>query len=209
MKTDDLIALLAKEAGPAPRALARRRLLPAIALGWLAALAGALMLIGPQPAAFFATIAPWIKLTYAGALLAATASWTARLGKPGLPTTWQPRLALIVLFAMALAGGAAWFGAAEPQTALLGKSWPACLRNIPLFALPAFAGIVWAMRGLAPTRLRLCGFAAGIAAGAAGALAYAFACSETSPAFVAIWYSAGIALCGTAGAVVGPKFLRW
>jgi hypothetical protein len=65
------------------------------------------------------------------------------------------------------------------------------------------------MRGLAPTRLQLAGAAAGLAAGAAGAWVYAFYCTESAAAFVAVWYSLGIAAVTLAGAVAGRFVLRW
>jgi hypothetical protein len=60
--------------------------------------------------------------------------------------------------------------------------------------VPTLAALLWALRGLAPTRPALAGAAAGLAAGAVGALAYALHCPELSPTFVAVWYSAGIAM---------------
>jgi hypothetical protein len=46
-------------------------------------------------------------------------------------------------------------------------------------------------------------------AGALGALGYALACTELSPAFIAVWYSLGIGLAGALGAALGPLVLRW
>jgi hypothetical protein len=46
-------------------------------------------------------------------------------------------------------------------------------------------------------------------AGALGALGYALSCEESSPAFVAVWYTAGVALVGLLGAALGPRVLRW
>ena len=65
------------------------------------------------------------------------------------------------------------------------------------------------LRALAPTRLRQAGALAGGAAGACGALAYALSCPEASPTYVALWYTAGIAGCAAAGALAGPRLLRW
>jgi hypothetical protein len=76
-------------------------------------------------------------------------------------------------------------------------------------SLPALAAALWAVRGLAPTRPRTAGFAAGLLAGSVGAIGYALSCAEASPAFVALWYTLGIALTGAVGAVLGPRVLRW
>jgi hypothetical protein len=76
-------------------------------------------------------------------------------------------------------------------------------------SLPALAAAFWAVRGLAPTRLRAAGFAAGLLAGSLGAFGYALSCPEVSPAFVAVWYTLGIGLTGAVGAGLGPRVLRW
>jgi len=78
-----------------------------------------------------------------------------------------------------------------------------------VLSVPAFVGITWALRGLAPTRLRLTGFAAGLLAGAVGAAGYALVCDEVSLTFIALWYSLGIALTGVAGSLLGGRLLRW
>jgi hypothetical protein len=65
------------------------------------------------------------------------------------------------------------------------------------------------MRELAPTRLRAAGLAAGLLAGAIASFAYATVCGEQSAAFVAVWYSLGIALAAGLGAMLGPRALRW
>lgn len=76
-------------------------------------------------------------------------------------------------------------------------------------SLPALAAALWALRGLAPTRPRHAGFAAGLLAGAVRACGYALACTESSPAFIAAWYTLGILLTGCLGAALGPRVLRW
>jgi hypothetical protein len=76
-------------------------------------------------------------------------------------------------------------------------------------SLPALGATLLAMRGLAPTRLRAAGTAAGLLAGAVGAIGYALHCPEAALAFVAAWYTAGIALAGALGAALGPLVLRW
>jgi hypothetical protein len=65
------------------------------------------------------------------------------------------------------------------------------------------------MRGLAPTRLRETGAVIGLAAGGAGAFAYAWHCTETGAPFLAVWYTVGIALAALLGWLAGPRVLRW
>jgi hypothetical protein len=211
VKTDSLIDLLATGAGPAPRAVALRRLAPAAALGILASAAGALLVLGPIPGELFATPAPWLKLGYAGALAVAAAWLAARLGRPVARTSAPVRVLLLVVAAMALLASLVLLAApaGERLETLLGHSWARCPFNVLVLSLPALAGALWALRGLAPTRPRAAGLAAGLLAGSLGALGYALSCTELSPAFVAVWYSLGISLVGALGAILGPRILRW
>lgn len=211
MNTDDLIAMLAREAGPAPRAPAAARLAPALAIGLAVALLGALAAKDAVPPALMAEPGMWIKLGYAALLAAAAAWWVARLGRP-VARLREPAAAVIaVVTAMAVAALLAL--AAAPggtrMAAVTGASWGTCPVGVALLSLPALAGALWALRGLAPTRPRLAGFAAGLLAGAVGAFAYAFTCDELSPAFVAVWYSLGIVASAALGALLGPRCLRW
>ena len=211
MKTSELIGLLATGAGPAPRAVAAWRLLPAALAGGVIAAAAAVAALGPVPADMLAGPALWTKLAYA-ALLAAAAGWlTARLARPAATTGLQRRLVAAVAAGMGLLGGVSLWQvpSGERLAYLLGQTWVACPWNVLALSLPALAGTLWAVRGLAPTRLRAAGLAAGLLAGAVGALGYSLACPEVSIAFVAVWYSLGIALTGALGAALGPHALRW
>jgi hypothetical protein len=211
MKTEDLIDMLARGAGAAPRAPAAARLLPALLLGAAAALAAARLFKQPVAAALWAEPAMWLKLAYAFALVAAGGWLTARLGRP-LPRTRGPlRLVLAVVAAMGALGLVALLSAPDVGRleALLGQSWRTCPRDVLLLSLPALAASLWALRGLAPTRTRAAGAAAGVLSGAVGAFGYAFSCPELSPAFVAVWYTLGIVAAGALGALLGPRVLRW
>lgn len=211
MKTDTLIDLLARGAGPAPRALAWRRLSPAGVAGLLASAALAVAAFGPVPAALWATAMPWAKMAYAGALALAAGWLTARLSQPAAPLVRPQRVAAAVVLAMAACGAVSLWSepAGARMAALLGQSWAVCPWNVLALSLPALAASLWAVRGLAPTRPRAAGFAAGVLAGALGACGYALPCPEASPAFVAVWYTLGIALTGALGAALGPRVLRW
>ncbi len=211
MKTDTLIDLLAREAGPAPRSVVARRLSPAAAAGLLASALAAIGLFGLIPADMFATAVPWTKMAYAGGL-ALTAGWlTARLSRPAAPVARPQRALVAVVITMAVLGGASLIAVPEGARteALLGHSWSSCPWSVVVLSLPALATVLWAVRGLAPTRPRAAGLAAGLLAGSLGAFGYSLSCPEASPAFVAVWYSLGIALTSAAGAALGPRVLRW
>lgn len=211
MKTEQLISLLATGAGPAPQQLALRRLAPVALLGALASAVIAVAWLGCVPAEMFLTAAPWIKLTYAAAL-ATSAGWlTARLARPVARLAAPLRAVAGVAALMGLLGAMAWAATPTPlrPAALMGHSWQACPLYVPALAAPVLAGLLWALRGLAPTRPGAAGAAAGVLAGALGAAGYALVCTEESTAFIALWYSAGIAITGALGAVLGPRVLRW
>jgi hypothetical protein len=92
---------------------------------------------------------------------------------------------------------------------LLGGSYQVCTRSIVLISAPIFFGLFWALRALAPTRLTLAGAVAGLLAGATGTFIYAFHCTESAAAFVAVWYTLGIVAVGALGALLGRLLLRW
>jgi hypothetical protein len=211
MKTDDLIGMLATGAGPAPRAVVARRLAPVLLGGAAASALLAVGFIGLVPTGLFDDGAWWAKLGYAAGLAMALTWPFARLARPVAHTRAPWRLVGAVVLAMVLLGS--WqVLQAEPGSrsqALLGHSWASCPWNVLLLSLPALGGAFWALRGLAPTRPRATGLAAGLLAGAVGAAGYALSCSELSMAFVAVWYTLGIALAGALGALLGPRLLRW
>lgn len=211
MKTQTLVDMLARGAGPAPRHVAARRLLPAAGFGVLTSAALALALIGPIPAALYATAGPWVKLAYAAALAAAACWLAATLSRPAARPQRPGRAVVAVVGVMGLIGAIALLAtpAGDRMTALLGHSWLTCPWNVLALSLPALAATLWALRGLAPTRPRAAGGAAGLLAGAVGAAGYALSCTEASPGFVAAWYSLGIGLTAALGALLGPRMLRW
>ena len=211
MKTQDLIGLLASTAGPAPRALAARRLAPVLMLGVLASAALCIGGLGFVPASMFDNPALYLKLVYAGGL-AAVASWlVARLGRPASATTAPTQALLATFVVMALIGVGSMLRTpdAERFAHLMGSSWLRCPWIIFAVSMPALFGSLWALRGLAPTNYRAAGAAAGVLAGAAGALGYSLHCPEASATFVATWYTLGILLTSLLGALVAPRVLRW
>jgi hypothetical protein len=213
MRTDDLIELLSTGITPVKSGSTVRRFgvaLPVAAIG-ATLLAATVFGIRPDLSVLVRTAIFWEKLAFPlciaiGALLAAV-----RLARPGarVGAAW-PVMAIPVVVV--------WIAAvlivvtAAPQDrlpAILGHSWQSCPFNIFLLAVPGFIAIFWAVKGLAPTNLRLAGAASGLLAGSIAAVAYTFHCPEMSPAFWSIWHLAGMLLPAALGTVLGPKFLHW
>ena len=213
MKTDELISLLATAATPVPAHAASRRL--AMALGGGVPVAALLMALiyGTRTDLAQAT-SDWVfmmKLAFAGGLALAGFVATERLARPGMRlggVCWALLAPLVLLW---LVAATVLLTAAPGQRAelIFGDTWNTCPFNIALISLPLFAAEMWAMKGLAPTRLALAGASAGCLAGALGTLVYALHCPETGAPFVAVWYVLGIAIPTLAGAVLGPRVLRW
>ena len=142
--------------------------------------------------------------------LPATAPLPARIGS-GWRIVAAATAVVAVMLAAALVGLLALLDTpvGERVPYVMGESWLRCPWSVLALSLPTLFGALWAMRGLAPTRPRAAGLAAGLLAGAVGAFGYAFACFESSTAFVALWYTLGIGMAGGLGAALGPRALRW
>lgn len=213
MNTDQLIAALSTGVEPVDAGAARRNLGLAVVVGFVAGLPLLLGLLGINPALAQATQLPmfWVKLAFVAAL-AGAGCWTVlRLSRPGAPLrTPAAALAAPVLVMAVLALAALALAQADQRLALLlGSSWTACPWRIVVLAMPAFVLVLWTVRGLAPTRLRLAGAGAGMLAGSIGALVYLLYCPELAPPFLLLWYTLGMLLPAGVGALIGPRVLRW
>ena len=212
MKTSELIEALGEDAAPAPRGSSTRLVGLFTLAGAAVALAALALTLGFRPMdVAMAQPSFWMKAGYTMVLALAGWGMASRLGRPGEGAGRAIIAAAVVI--VAIWALAALEMSATPAAALrrelMGQSWSVCPVRIMLLAVPIFAAAVLALRRLAPTRLHLAGAAAGLLAGAAGASVYGLWCTETSAAFTAIWYTLGIAACAAAGALVGPRLLRW
>jgi hypothetical protein len=214
MKTDELAALLATGAGPVERHAAARRFAAALACGLPAALLAMLATLGMRPDMDEASRLPmfWLKIVFSGGMALAALHAATRLSRPGMhPARMSGVLLAVLLAALWGLGAMKLFGAppAERAQMIFGVSWRTCPFNIALLSLPVLAAAMWSMRELAPTRLALAGGAAGLLAGSVSAAVYALHCPEMEAPFIAIWYVLGIAIPTAAGALAGPRVLRW
>ncbi len=210
--TDELIAHLAGDLRTEPWP-ARHRLLLGVGGGGIASALLFMLWLGPRPdmATAMETSPFWAKFAYTIAL-ALVGLWAVdRLARPGGDARRAAIAGATVFVAILACAVVQWMRApaAADSELMFGHSADICPWRILALSVPVFVGTVWAVRGLAPTRLRLAGLAAGLMAGGLGAWIYSFHCDETAMPFLANWYSGGIALLGVIGASLGRWLLRW
>lgn len=213
MKTNDMIALLAANIEPVDPGASARRFAGALLLGALGSAVAMGMLFGVRPdiSAWLSTPLFWARLAFPACIAAAGLSMVVRLSHPGVSAGrgWQLLAISLALAWMAAAGTLMVATPSERLSLLLGATWQVCSFNIAFLTIPTFIGVIWAIRGLAPTRLRSAGAAAGVLASAIATMLYCLHCPEMAVSFWAVWYVAGMALAVGAGAMLGPVLLRW
>lgn len=213
MNTDDLIAQLSADVPRVRRHTVGWRLGLGLAGGLIVSLTIVVAVMGVRPDLSVAMhgFSFWMKWGYTISLSIAAVVVTAQLARPdSARLRWLWLLAIPVAL---LAGLGALELLRTPQgewlAMWLGESWMVCPWRVLTLAAPIFVGLLWSFRRFAPTRLRAAGAAAGLAAGAFAATVYCIHCPEVSAIFVLTWYSLGILLAASAGALLGPRLLRW
>jgi len=213
MKTQDLVALLASDATPVDRRIMSKRFSQAMLLGALGALLLMMACFGLRPdlGRVASTFLFWFKLAFPLALAAASLWTCTRLSRPGVAIGWAnlalaAPVAIVWITAIPLV---LLTPASQRVALLLGHTWRVCPFAIALLSIPAFIMVFWAIKGLAPTRLRLAGAAGGLLAGAMATIVYCLHCPEMGVPFWAIWYLLGMLIPTLAGALLGPRWLRW
>lgn len=213
MRTEDLVSSLADNVRPVRRGAVPRRIWLGIAGGGAVTLAMIVPWLGLRPDLSEAMIGLpfWIKWGYTISLAVLAVLSVIDLARPearrprwlwwlGAPVAM---LAVLALMQLAATPAGDW-------TALWqGQSWRVCTIKVTMLSLPIFAGLMLAFRSFAPTRLRLTGAVAGLAAGACAGTLYGLHCPEVSALFILVWYSLGILAAAAIGALLGPKLLRW
>ena len=206
---DDLVADLT----PAEPARPNATMIAGLGVAALISILGVVMVLGPRPDLMLAiqTANFWIKFMVMALLAACAWPVLLRLARPGSSPGLGLAIAAFVAGGLIVAGGVNLLlaPASERMYVLLGHSWSSCLWKVALTSIPLFAGTIIALRRMAPTRLRQAGFAAGLVAGGVGAAIYSISCTEQSLTFVASWYLLAVALVAAAGALLGPRLLRW
>jgi hypothetical protein len=213
MKTDELVALLSTNLEPIAHRSFVRKFCVALVAGPLLTVGVTFVGLGVRSdlTAIRALVFLSLKLAFAAGIIGVASVYLARLARPGgerrtsVLSAAMPFMAIILLAAISLglAPRSHW------DKMVTGHEWLECLVSIPIIATVPFAIAIWTVRKAAPTNLRRTGAFTGLVAGGVSAMAYALHCTDDSLPFVALWYGGTIVLCALAGAVLGPRLLRW
>jgi hypothetical protein len=213
MKTDELIRMLSTNLEPVRGRELRNLVTAALAGGAIVAFCLMLAIFGAPVDALggehFAL--KMLALAFTLGLVGAGANLLVRFARPVDPGR-NSLVPIVLLFLAMLFAGVVALLLAHPagwSGMIFGPQWAACLICIPLFAIAPFAALVWALRKGAPTRLEWAGAVAGLVAGALAAAIFALHHPGGSVPFIVLWYGGPIVLCGLAGAILGPRLLRW
>lgn len=213
MKTEELVSLLATGTGAVDTHVAARRFSLAVAGGLSGAVILMLTLLGVRADLADAALLPlfWLKIGFVASLMVTGLFAVLRLSRPGAPVAAVPSAMALPVVLMWTAATFVLIAADPLQRPglFLGDTWRYCPFLIALLSIPALIATLWAMKGLAPTRPRLAGFAAGLLAGATAALVYSLHCPEMAIPFVGFWYALGMLIPACAGAWLGESQLRW
>lgn len=213
MKTDDLVALLSTNTEPVDRRSFVNTLGIALAVGTVVTLGITLVGLGVRTDLTTARALGFlaVKLSFAVGIVGLALAYLTRLARPGAERRTQPFLVAVpFLLIVLLAAISLWLAPSSHWNRMIvGDEWVECLVSVPIIAIVPFAISIWAVRQAAPTNLVRTGAVVGLVAGGVSAMAYAFHCTDESLPFVAVWYGGTIVLCTFAGAILGPRLLRW
>ena len=213
MKTEDLVAALSSHIEPVNRRLVSRTVYVALAAGTAVAVGIMLVGLGIRPDVMTARALMFLllKLAFTVGIVGVALVYLTRLARPGGERK-TPSVSPVIPFAAIVLLSAISLGFAPSShwnKMVMGDQWLECLLSIPIIAIVPFAVIIAAVRRAAPTNLARTGAFAGLVAGGVSAMAYALHCTDDSLPFVAVWYGGTIVLCTLAGAILGPRLLRW
>lgn len=210
MRTQDLISALAADTLPQPPVIRQigRALVPAVGVSVVAFI----LFWGVRPD-IVATLGSLAVLKTLGPLVLVLLSlaYALALSHPGVADE-RRKMALggaVLLCALVFMVVFAQQGLAGLVDALSTPYLLVCLLSVPVLAAPLLAAMLWGLSSGASMRPRVTGAVAGLAAGGAGAAIYSFYCDKDMVLFVLPAYSVAIGSVVLAGALLGPRALKW
>lgn len=214
MRTNELIEMLSTNIEPTDHRRLRRGLGLAAALGAGVALCVTLLILGVRPDLGHAGVLGFLllKVAFGAGVVVLAGRLLTKVARPGGEARIRAWVATAPFLGIMLLAGVSLASAPSSHwdRMLVGHMWLECLVSIPVIGVLPFAVLIWAVRRFAaPTDLFRTGALVGLVAGGISAMGYALHCMDDSVPFVALWYGGTIALCTLAGALLGPRLLRW
>lgn len=213
MNTDELIDVLSANVERVDTGKVSRNLQIVIVGGLILALITGVVVLGVRgdigdPSSFGFLV---LKVGFGVVVVLLGSHYLLKHARPGGEMRSQIFLTTVPFVAVTALAGVSLISAPASHWShmMMGDRWLECLLSIPIIAVVPFAVITWAVRMAAPTNLTRTGALAGLVAGGISAVAYALHCTDDSLPFVALWYGGTIVLCTLAGALTGPRLLRW
>ena len=213
MNTDDFISLLASGVAPVDRNMVAKRFSIAMLAGFIGATLLVIAIMGVRPDLGQAMAEPifWARIAFPLCLMIGALSMVGRLARPGIAS--GPGKILIIAAVFSVWVASIYVLLVSPPddrvAIMLGETWKVCVLNITLLSVPGFVAVFWALKGLAPTNLRLSGACGGLLAGSMATIAYSFRCPEMQIPFWGVWYLLGMLVPTVLGALLGRRWLRW
>jgi len=213
MKTDELMNVLSTNLEVVDTRRVFRELAAAVMVGTVAVLAFVFFARGIRAdiRELHALLFISLKVSLGLGVVSGGLIFLAQAARPRSGRKFAPNVSTWFVTAVALLAIASL--TAKPiwhwHTMAMTDGWLECLVSIPFIAIVPFAVVVWALRRMAPTDLVRAGALAGFVASGISIIGYALHCTGDSVSFITIWYGGTLLLCTMAGALLGPRLLRW
>jgi hypothetical protein len=210
--TDELIESLVSKLRPVPRAAVGLRLAFGVTAGVAVSVLLLFLLIGARPdlGVIIQSARFWAKASYMLATAGVALLVAARLARPG---SNKGNLWIVAFPILAYLPVGIWeLAHTDPSqwvSLLLGYGWRLCTWLILMLSVPIYAGLWWAYRSFAPTRIEAAGAVTGLCASAIAAVVYCLHCPTDTAIFALTWYTLAFAIASSVGAVLGRRLLRW
>ena len=210
--TDALVYALVRRLRPVSQGTVALRLAAGAIAGAAVSIVLLLTLVGARPDLLSVVQSSrfWGKAGYMVATAAVSLFVAARLARPGsrVSLLW---IVPIPLLAYAPAAIVELATTAQSQWAplLLGHGWQLCTWLVLILSVPIYAGLWWAFRSFAPTRMDAAGAITGLCASAIASVVYCLHCPTDTAVFALVWYTLAFAIAAVLGRAVGSRLLRW
>jgi hypothetical protein len=210
--TDELVKSLVSDLRPVPRATIPIRLFVGAIAGAAVSVVLLMTVVGTRPdlVAVLGSSRFWSKAAYMIATAGFSLFIAARLARPGSNSNilWLLPIPLLIYLPAAILE-LVRTPSQDWVPLLLGHGWQLCTWLVLLLSIPIYAGLWWAFRSFAPTRMGAAGAVTGLCASAIAGVVYCLHCPTDTAVFALVWYTLAFAVAAVLGRQLGRRLLRW